>query len=636
MVAYVETDEVVSIAAQTLPTGIERIFADGNTNIDIDGSDDFRVDVDVAVIDTGIDLDHPDLNVVSSTNCSGGSPFKQSCGSGGNDDNGHGTHVAGTIGALDNDTGVVGVAPGARLWSVKVLRSDGSGYLSWIIAGIDYVTANADSIEVANMSLGGSFSNQAFDDAIANSVDAGVAYAVAAGNDDNDAAGFSPAKHPDVLTVSALADFDGAAGGLGSPTCRADQDDTLADFSNWGSLVEIAAPGVCILSTWLNGGYNTISGTSMASPHAAGALALLASRNNPSNQAGVQALYDSLEVNGNLNWTDDSGDGIKEPLLDVSNQTVFNPVLVAGSGGGGTNNPPVANDVSASGDEDTVIGWAPSVSDPDGDTLSCSIGAQPANGTATVASNCSSGSYTSNADLNGVDSFTYQVSDGNGGSDIGMVSITVNPVNDAPVAGDDAYSTQVDTILSVATPGVLGNDSDVDGDGLSVTSHTLPSKGSVTVNLDGSFTYTPIAGSSGTDSFTYTVSDGSLSDTGTVTITVGSPTTMHAGDLDGSSTSNGSTWTAVVTILVVDAAGTPVTGAAVSGNWTVNGSTSTGGCTTGTSGSCSVSKASIPKRVGSVSYTVTGVSHATLTYEATDNTDPDGDSNGTTISVRKP
>jgi subtilisin len=314
MVAYVEADQLASIQAQDIPTGIERIFTNDHPAVSI-GSNTM-IDVDVAVIDTGI-ASHPDLNIYRSTNCSGGSPFRTSCGSGGADDNGHGTHVAGTIAAKDNDSGVVGVAPGARLWSVKVLRSDGSGYLSWIIAGVDYVTANAGEIEVANMSLGGAFSSAALNTAIANSVAKGVAYAVAAGNSNSDAAGFSPANHPDVLTVSALADFDGLPGGLGSPTCRADEDDTLANFSNWGPLIDIAAPGVCILSTWLNGGFNTISGTSMASPHAAGGLALLAAASPPANGTQVKALYKSLVDTGNLCWTDDSGDGIKEPLLDL-------------------------------------------------------------------------------------------------------------------------------------------------------------------------------------------------------------------------------------------------------------------------------------------------------------------------------
>jgi subtilisin len=345
LVAYVEKDMLRSIYAQTVPTGIQRIFASANTNLKIDGADDWRVDVDVAVIDTGIDWQHPDLNVVGGINCASGNPFRASCSGNGDDDHYHGTHVAGTIGAIDNGIGVVGVAPGARLWAVKVLNSQGSGYTSWIIAGIDWVAARASTIEVANMSLGGSGYSQAEYDAIQGAVNKGVAFAVAAGNSDADARNYSPAAFDNVLTVSALADFDGLPGGLGSPTCRTDQDDTLADFSNWGPAVDIAAPGVCILSTYPleRGEYATISGTSMASPHAAGALALLASRNNPGNATDVYNLYNQLKNAGNYNWTDDSGDGIKEPLLDVSNMTVFNPVLIAGSGGGTTNNPPTAS-----------------------------------------------------------------------------------------------------------------------------------------------------------------------------------------------------------------------------------------------------------------------------------------------------
>jgi subtilisin family serine protease len=161
LIKYVATDDIRYAFAQTVPTGIRRIFADANENIDIDGIDDYRVDVDVAVIDTGVDFEHPDLNVVGGVNCSGGWPWNSSCAPGGDDDHYHGTHVAGTIGAIDNGTGVVGVAPGARLWAVKVLNSRGSGYTSWIVAGIDWVAANAEIIEVANMSLGGSGYNQA-------------------------------------------------------------------------------------------------------------------------------------------------------------------------------------------------------------------------------------------------------------------------------------------------------------------------------------------------------------------------------------------------------------------------------------------------------------------------------------------
>ena len=337
-VAYVEADQLVLLDEQTVPTGVRRIFAGGNgtdagdnANLDIDGTDDERVDVDVAIIDTGIDLTHADLNVVASTNCTGGSPLVGSCGNGGDDDNGHGTHVAGTVAAIDNGVGVVGVAPGARLHAVKVLRSDGSGYMSWIVAGIDWVTARASTIEVANMSLGCECTSAALDAAISRSVAEGVTYAVAAGNSGANAATHSPANHPDVITVSALADFDGVPGGTGAATCRADGDDTLANFSNFGATVEIAAPGVCILSTWFDGGYNTISGTSMASPHVAGAGAVLAA-SGPYSPADIRRL---LLAEGNFGWTDDSGDGIQEPLLDVSDELVFNPATVAGGGGGG-------------------------------------------------------------------------------------------------------------------------------------------------------------------------------------------------------------------------------------------------------------------------------------------------------------
>lgn len=163
-------------------------------------------------------------------------------------------------------------------------------------------------------------------------VDKGIAFAVAAGNSNADASGFSPGGFDNVLSVSALADFDGLAGGTGASTCRSDQDDTLADFSNWGTAVDITAPGVCILSTYPveRGGYGTISGTSMASPHVAGALALLASTTDPGNASDVRTLYDTVVKAGNYDWTDDSGDGVTEPLLDV---TTFSASTVPGEGG---------------------------------------------------------------------------------------------------------------------------------------------------------------------------------------------------------------------------------------------------------------------------------------------------------------
>ncbi len=326
-VRYVTPDRVVTVQSQTIPTGIERAYATKNPSADIDGEDNPRVDADVAVIDTGIDYTHPDLNVVERTNCiaAGEEEGFESCvDESGVDGNGHGTHVAGTVGALDNGEGVVGVAPGARLWAVKVLTDEGWGYESWIVGGVDWVTAHSSQIEVANMSLTCACPMPALDTAIDESLEAGVVYAVAAGNDRADASEYSPASNPDVITVSALADYDGKAGGKGSPTCQNwGPDDTLAGFSNYGKGVDVAAPGACIASTWPGGGYETISGTSMASPHVAGAAALLAAQANPSSKEDVEAIREELEEEGNYEWTDNSGDGAKEPLLDLGEWTAL-------------------------------------------------------------------------------------------------------------------------------------------------------------------------------------------------------------------------------------------------------------------------------------------------------------------------
>ncbi|MGH2724233.1 MAG: S8 family serine peptidase [Actinomycetota bacterium] len=280
-VAFLSADRPVHAVAQTLPTGVNRIEGDVSSTKSGDGTG--TVNVAVAIIDTGIDIDHPDLNVAGGRNCSTGRSF--------DDGNGHGTHVAGTVAAKDDNEGVVGMVPGAPLYAVRVLNNAGSGSWSSVICGVDWVTANSAStgIKVANMSLGGSgtddgncgnSNNDALHKAICNSVAKGVTYVVAAGNDGRDFKDFVPAAYNEVLTVSAMADFNGLPGGGAAATCRSDVDDTAADFSNFtttGSTDEshtIAAPGVCILSTWKGGGTRTISGTSMASPHTAGTAAL--------------------------------------------------------------------------------------------------------------------------------------------------------------------------------------------------------------------------------------------------------------------------------------------------------------------------------------------------------------------------
>jgi subtilisin len=428
-VAYVEADQEVHIFTQEIPTGIRRTFAESNSNLSIDGVDDLRINVDVAIIDTGIDGTHEDLYVVKGVDCSGGSPLRGSCKvvSTAADGNGHGTHVAGTVGAIDNGIGVVGMAPGARLWSIKVLDNNGSGYMSWIVAGIDFVTANAAHIEVANMSLGCECSSAAMDTAISNSVAKGVVYVAAAGNSNKDASTFSPANHPDVITVSALADFDGLPGGLAAPTCRADEDDTLANFSNWGSRIDVAAPGVCILSTWPGGGYHTISGTSMAAPHVAGAAALLASKSKPTNKVQALEIRNTIKSTGNLNWSDDSGDGIQEPLLDVSDTDVFAPDTVAGSGSGGGNTepepepvPPPATGISLSATGYKVQGLQKVDLTWSGAT-SGSVDIHRNGAKLTTTNN--SGSYTDHINARGGGTYTYKVCEA--GTDTCSAEVTV-------------------------------------------------------------------------------------------------------------------------------------------------------------------------------------------------------------------
>lgn len=231
--------------AEELPWGIARV------NGGISGSTGTAW-----IIDTGIDLDHPDLNVDPTRNRSflGGKDANNP-----DDGNGHGTHVAGTIAAIDNSIGVIGVAAGAKVVAVRVLDSRGSGTYSGVIAGVDYVGREGKAGDVANMSLGGSFS-QALNDAVIAASSKGVIFCVAAGNDGKDANNYSPAsaEGANIRTVSA-----------------SDINNFFAYFSNYGNPpVDWCAPGVSIKSTWKGGGYNTISGTSMATPHVAGVLLL--------------------------------------------------------------------------------------------------------------------------------------------------------------------------------------------------------------------------------------------------------------------------------------------------------------------------------------------------------------------------
>ena len=277
-VAYVEPDQTAVASAQVLPWGIDKVDADVSSTTAGDGAGAIS-NVNAYVIDTGISTSHPDLFVVDQVKFGRGP--KKDC-------NGHGTHVAGTIAARDNTIDVVGVSPGSPLTSVKVLGCDGSGFTSTIIAGVDWVTANALKPAVANMSLGGP-SSPALDTAVLNSVASGVFYAVAAGNEGANACNVSPARagaglDNGIVTVAA--------------TDPADQEPA---FSNFGACVDIWAPGVNVLSTSIGGGTTTLSGTSQASPHVAGGGSLYLSSHTNANPAAVEtALKVAAHIPGTL------------------------------------------------------------------------------------------------------------------------------------------------------------------------------------------------------------------------------------------------------------------------------------------------------------------------------------------------
>lgn len=272
-IKFVEPDYTAQAYAQTVPWGIERVKAPLVHSQGYKGSG-----IKVAVLDTGIRTNHPDLQIAGGYNAIGGSSY--------NDDNGHGTHVAGTIAALDNSVGVIGCAPQAQLYAVKVLDGSGNGNYSNIIAGIEWAINN--NMKVINMSLGGSQGSAALELACNSAYNAGVLVVAAAGNSGTAAGNTEcigyPARYASVMAVGSVTSGN-----------------TRSSFSSTGSTLEIVAPGSDIYSTTYNGSYGTMSGTSMACPHVAGVAALVWSA-KPS-LSNVQ-LRNALKTTANNLWND--------------------------------------------------------------------------------------------------------------------------------------------------------------------------------------------------------------------------------------------------------------------------------------------------------------------------------------------
>ena len=293
-VLFLSLDVDVDAAGDTVPTGVARI----QNNADLAPgrlAQAATSGANVAVLDTGIDGSHPELDVAGGVNCTSDKLDVAT------DPAGHGTTVAGIIAARQNGVGIVGVAPDTPLWSVRVLKKNGAGSISGVICGLDWATATrtdtdpTNDIAVANLSLTakgsddgacGSVNRDALHAAVCRATAAGIALVAAVGNDANDLARYLPAAYDEVVAVTAMTDLDGLEGGLASTngTCVPPKeihrvaDDTALYFSNYATTAldgahTIAAPGTCITSTRPGGGYGVGSGTSFAAAHATGVIA---------------------------------------------------------------------------------------------------------------------------------------------------------------------------------------------------------------------------------------------------------------------------------------------------------------------------------------------------------------------------
>ena len=511
-------------------------FTSAKVDADIDADQAWDVtvgngEVVVAVIDSGVDYTHPDLVANIWKNLSeipGNGEDDDNNGyvddvrgwdfvNNDNeplDDNAHGTHVAGTIGAQGNNngefgTGMAGVAWNVQIMPLKFLDRNGSGYTSDAIAALNYAVANG--AKISNNSWGGAPYDSALYAAIQAAGDAGHLFIAASGNgnlsgkaQNNDSKPYYPASYglDNIIAVTA-----------------SDPNDKYSSFGNYGATsVDLAAPGVYIWSTipaaldtfdYSPDGYARFNGTSMATPHVSGTAALMWSVNPTLSYQTIKQLIL------------DTGDSIlntQRPTVTNDRLNAFKAVVAARDLV--PNNLPVAGNDEYSISEDGVLvvaaadGVLGNDGDPDGNPLTAVVVSGPANGNLALNAD-GSFTYTPNTNFFGTDAFTYAANDGRGVSTPATVSITVTPVNDAPVAAADTATTNINTPVTI---NILANDSDVDHDQLRVAV-TVPGNGSVLLNSDNTITYTPNPGFVGSDSFDYTISDGD-SATATATVTV--------------------------------------------------------------------------------------------------------------------
>jgi subtilisin len=659
-VLKVEIDLPTHAVAQTLPTGVRRIAADQYALAHPGG-----VNVNIAILDTGIDIDHPDLHVVGGTHfytvvLFGIFPVGYQDNNY-DDDNGHGTHCAGIAAALDNEDGVVGVAPGAPLWAVKVLDAGGSGYVSDLIAGIDWVAANP-SIKVASMSLAATGRVDQLRTAIQNCVDKGIVFVAAAGNEHKDIYGADgvfpsaddtiPAAYPEVAAISALADSDGTPGGTGAGTSYG-PDDSFATFSNYsrtvvagnpvtspGLAIDLLMPGVGIYSCWMGGGYYTASGTSMATPHAAGLAALyIAEHGAASSASGVrdirQALIDTgkdqasglrlananvgTEPDGapeNLGW---AGPAQTEPVTDVAITSVSAPsIAVQGE------TVDIHVGVRNAGNQN-VGGFDVILEDA---TSHVTIGSQTVAGLSPGASQTLTFSWdTAGVNLGGhALTASHNLEDDTPGNNSATASIEIKAaVTDIAITGIDApasavLGSPVNIGVTVSNTGNQGADADIvvtltdtiGGQTATLGEQTIP--GGLAVGDSTTLTFIWDTAGAATGSHTLTASHSTPDDNGTnntrttavqLTEQDTRPVVYVTTDVGPWITLRRNQWKAEATVLVQDSRGLPVLYATVTGQWTgvyqaaVTGSTADSGL------ELFVTKALTTS--GTVIFTVTGI-----------------------------
>ena len=399
-VSYIELDGQVEILDDTLPWGVDRIDAErvwgGSENAtDITPGLNAGAGIKIAIIDTGIDLEHEDLTVVDGVTIYGST-------SGGDDDHGHGTHCAGIAAALDNDIGVIGVAPEAELYAVKVLNSSGSGYWSGVANGIEWAVDHG--MDIISMSLGSSYGSSLVEDACDAAEAAGVVVVAAAGN-----SGYSsyrsrvvyPARYESAIAVAST-----------------DSSDNRSSFSSTGPEVEIAAPGSSIYSTYYGNSYTTMSGTSMATPHVSGVAALII----------ASGITDNNEVRLRLR---DTADDLGDPGHDIE----FGYGLVDADEAATPSDIPPTVSITSPSDDDTVSGTI-TINANAGDDNGVTQVEFFIDGSATPHATDTSNPYSCSWDTNGVadgpHNITATATDTIAQTTSNTIGVTVDNIDDPP------------------------------------------------------------------------------------------------------------------------------------------------------------------------------------------------------------